>query len=954
MKCRIYNFFIYSLFITIVGAFLLISNVHAQDQFTVFHYESDKYNAQNQNWDIDKDQFGRLFVANNGGLIVMDGSRFRLFELPDQTIIRSVKCIGDRVYTGSFNEFGYWTENENWEWTYHSLSASVDSENFKNDEFWKIIEADNNIYFQSFGSVFAYDGQSLTKLELPGPILFLLKAGGRTFVQQINGCLFELKNNQFLEIEGSCQLKNTEIKTILPHEKSLIIGTSSMGLFKYDDQKIIPWKTDADELLQSYKLNNGVILKNQIVIGTILKGILVLDQQGNLLHHIHTGNGLQNNTVLALKADDGQNLWAGLDKGFDYIWFQSPVRKYTDPKMEIGSVYAASLFKDQLYLGTNQGVYVFDINEKGNFHNGKLYEGSQGQVWFLKEFEGKLYCGHNDGTFILENASFIRVSDVNGGYNLNRIYPKEQDLLIQSTYNELVIFKKENNSWRKDKIMSGLNAPFRMMESDHLGQLILGHSISGLYFLQSTSTYDSVLELKKMDTLMGIDFQSNKVFKVDNRIVVSNKKEWKQWDGLNKRFVAWNELNKGLANFTDAHTIIPAGNSKYWVISNIEAGLFEIRFDQVNFLYRIIPEMYDLHLIKGYENIISLNDTLHLFCLEDGFALLNIQKLNKLKNLLEAPRIKEVTFSTIDGTSKRVPVATNKKIQIDNRFNNLNISFASFGTSGTKNYFRYKLEGIDVEWSNWTTDTHLSFNRLPPGNYKFHLKSLSSHGWDTLPTSITFQINVPWYLSWYAFVIYTTVALIMIYLLHSTLKRRHWRKQEQILREENERIKERNKQAEAALIMLSNEKLKSEITTKNMELAKNTMAMIKKNELLIEIKKEFEKQKEELGNRLPNKYFQKITKLIDNSLNSEHDWEMFESLFDQAHENFFRRLKANYPELTPSDFRLCAYLRMNLSSKEIAPLLNISIRGVEEKRYRLRKKLNLQAEQNLSDFIIGF
>jgi DNA-binding CsgD family transcriptional regulator len=81
---------------------------------------------------------------------------------------------------------------------------------------------------------------------------------------------------------------------------------------------------------------------------------------------------------------------------------------------------------------------------------------------------------------------------------------------------------------------------------------------------------------------------------------------------------------------------------------------------------------------------------------------------------------------------------------------------------------------------------------------------------------------------------------------------------------------------------------------------------------------------------------------------------MFENLFDQAHENFFRRLKLAYPDLTPSDFRLCAYLRMNLSSKEIAPLLNISIRGVEEKRYRLRKKLNLTADQNLTDFIIGF
>jgi DNA-binding CsgD family transcriptional regulator len=81
---------------------------------------------------------------------------------------------------------------------------------------------------------------------------------------------------------------------------------------------------------------------------------------------------------------------------------------------------------------------------------------------------------------------------------------------------------------------------------------------------------------------------------------------------------------------------------------------------------------------------------------------------------------------------------------------------------------------------------------------------------------------------------------------------------------------------------------------------------------------------------------------------------MFEKQFDQAHENFFKRLKTNYPELTPSDLRLCAYLRMNLSSKEIAPLINITIRGVEERRYRLRKRLNLPSDQNLPDFILAF
>lgn len=937
----------------ILFQFLLIE-IQAKDQFTVFQYKASDYHAQNQNWDLDKDQQDRLFVANNGGLLVMDGNRFRLFELPEKTIIRSVKCIDDRVYTGSFNEFGYWVEKENWEWEYHSLSESMDQQVFQNDEFWKIIELNGIIYFQSFGNIITYDGQQLESLKLPGAVLFLLEADERLFVQQINGCLFEIIDQQFVEIEGSCIFKETEVKTILKHEKSLIIGTSSMGLYQLQDRQIKPFKTEADESLKSYKINNGLVINDKLMLGTILKGLIVINMKGEVLYHLHSGNGLQNNTVLALKEDDNQNLWVGLDKGFDYIWFQSPLISYTDPGMEIGSVYSASFFKNQLYIGTNQGLYVFDHDGGGHFKKGRLYEGSQGQVWFIKEIDGKLYCGHNDGTFILENGNFRKVSNINGGYNLYRVLSGDHDLLIQSTYNGLVTFSKNKNIWQKSNTIKGFNAPVRMLESDHLGQLFLGHSISGLYLMQASPHYDSAIRVRKVDSTMGLDFKTNKVFRVDNRIVTTDGKAWKQWDGLQSKFINWEEMNAKLGDFSSAHTIISAGNTRYWIIKDQEIGLFDIRLDQVTFLYRIIPEMYNLHLVKGYENIISLHDTLQLFCLEDGFALLNLNKLNSKKNQLEAPRIKEIIFSGSDGNSVQFNGNPLKKIQLRNRLNNLSINYAAHSTSGTKNYFRYKLDGIDNNWSAWTTETQLLFNRLPPGNYTFHLKSLTAHGWDSVPSVFSFQISSPWYLRWYAFASYGIVAFLMIILTYGALKRRQWRKQEQILKQENERIKEKNKQTEAALMMLSNEKLKSEITSKNMQLAKNTMAMIKKNELLIEIRKEFDKQKEELGLRLPLRYYQRINKLIDNSLNSEHDWEMFENLFDQAHENFFRRLKLAYPDLTPSDFRLCAYLRMNLSSKEIAPLLNISIRGVEEKRYRLRKKLNLTADQNLTDFIIGF
>ena len=131
------------------------------------------------------------------------------------------------------------------------------------------------------------------------------------------------------------------------------------------------------------------------------------------------------------------------------------------------------------------------------------------------------------------------------------------------------------------------------------------------------------------------------------------------------------------------------------------------------------------------------------------------------------------------------------------------------------------------------------------------------------------------------------------------------------------------------------------------------MSIIKKNEFLLKLKESFQKQKEDLGTRYPDKYYNHITQKIDTNISHGDDWKIFETNVEQAHEQFIQKLITKYPQLTHSDLRLCTYLRMNLSSKEIAPLMRISVRGVENHRYRIRKKLDLPSDINLTDFILG-
>ena len=125
-----------------------------------------------------------------------------------------------------------------------------------------------------------------------------------------------------------------------------------------------------------------------------------------------------------------------------------------------------------------------------------------------------------------------------------------------------------------------------------------------------------------------------------------------------------------------------------------------------------------------------------------------------------------------------------------------------------------------------------------------------------------------------------------------------------------------------------------------------TMSTLKRNEFLNSIKSELEEVKDKKAN--------KVIKSINAKLKNNDDWDYFKKAFDNTDQDLFRKLKITHPSLTKNDLKLCAYLRLNLSSKEIAPLLNISVHSVEIKRYRLRKKMGLERSQGIVEYIMTF
>ncbi len=947
------RFYILCLLVLLTG----LSPVQAQISYQVSNYTAEEAGAGNQNWDITANADGRVLIANNNGLLVLDNSTFTLHELPGSTVFRSVAYIDDRIYTGSFEDFGYWEENESGTLQYHSLANMLENPDMNNDEIWKIVEHQNKIYFHSFGSIYCYDreNESAYRLDTPGSMMFLYKIGDDVYTQRVQGRLHRLENDEFIPVGGSDFLREEEVASVISlNEESMLIGTSE-GIYTFDGQTSQNWQAErVDEVVQN-RINTMVRTDDKIIIGTILNGLYIYDLAFNLLENINTRNQLQNNTVLSLAADSYGNVWVGMDKGIGYIAFDTPIHTYIEEPDGIGSVYAAALHNNELYIGTNRGIYWYKRDENGIFYDKSLIPDSQGQVWFLKVFDGNLYGGLNDGTYLIENKELERVSSIHGGYNLKPYPGDTRDLLLQSTYSNLVVYEQESGIWREAYTMSGFQSPARFLEFDHLGNIWLGHTIRGIFRLQPNIQFSRIDQIREIGTAEGLPQSTNLVFKMNNHIMTSITDTLYQWDAINEQFVPYTDLNEFFTVRESVSNIIPVSEQRYWVIKESEILLFEIYFNSITLQYRLLPGMFDFKMVEGYESIIPLNENLHLISLEDGFAVLNLDLVNSPRYPVPDVQLQSITVTNSQQNTSSFDPGASVEPEFSYRNNTISFEWSTTTVTGNRAFFQYKLEGIDTGgWSEWTTDTHFEYLRLPSGSYTFSVRSIGPSGRLTDPASFSFIIEQPWYLSTGAFVLYVILLASFVLMIRFYISRKRWKELgKKLEKNQQEIIKEREK-AEKEVIKLNNEKLQNEIEHKSAQLASNTMAMMRKNNLLSSIKEEVQNQKEKLGDLFPDKYYNKLVKLIEDGIEDEHEWEIFEQLYNEAHDDFFKRLKETYPQLTPSDLRLCAYLRMNLSSKEIAPLLNISVRGVEERRYRLRKRLDLSTDTNLTELIMTF
>lgn len=929
----------------------------------VSNFTKKEYLAANQNWTIAQDSKGYIYSGNNMGLLRYDGIQWELLKLPSGRVVRSIYIDkNDRIYVGSFEEFGYFQQMESGEFIYRSLSEHLKQYKMMNDEIWSIVELNGKVVFQSFTSVFVFDGHNTIGKRFS--LLFLLfnrfDRAIYSFVEGRGYSEFNVNQLSFKTLSSTQTITDKIVASVALSNHRILLATAKDGLYLYQNGKTTRFNSDANPILSKAIVNRAILTRDStIVIGTILDGIVAINTKGQTLWQINSSNFLQNNTVLGLFCDRDNNVWVALDKGISLIQSNTSLRYVSSISPSIGSIYSMTNFFGKSYIGTNHGLYVAQMSTNASARRTTEIDHTpllKSQVWDISSFDNQLFIGNNDETFVIDkNSSLQQISPVKGGFCIKKGVINGQEVLVQGTYTQLCIYVKNKlGRWVFSHSIQDFLNPVRYLEIDYKGIIWASHLFKGLFRIELTSDLHKIKSRRTYESIDGKSKSNINVFKLHNRVVFTSGNGLYTFDDLNNKIIEFSEVNRGLGAYKNAYRISYFGENKYWFVKNESAGLFEVHNDSINYLNSVQYASFPNESVDASQSVQPLSSSVSVFCLDDAFALFS--HTNKPYSKLQPAVLQFKSLKAINSEAEMQEVSikgNHGSISYDYDNVNITVAYPQF-TNPNGILFSFYLEGYDKRWSDPKPINYREYSNLPFGNYTLRVKATTVGGEQIGEILYQLEIRPPFYRTIWAYIIYFILMMIAAYYFSEYLKRELHRKKLKIEHEQIEKHRHELEQSENQIIHLKNEKLESELTMKSKELASSTMSIINKNNILVQIKEELIHQKEQLGNQYPRKYYDKISRIIDENLSSEDDWAIFQSNFDRIHENFFRHLRTNYPELTATDLRFCAYLRLNLATKDIANLMNISVKGVEAGRYRLRKKLSIPSEKSLTDFMIEF
>ncbi|MDP9082120.1 MAG: transcriptional regulator [Bacteroidota bacterium] len=937
------------------------------------NYTHTDYNAGTEIWGINQGKNGMLYFANDEGLLSFDGSYWKIYQMTNKAAIKSVAIdAAGRIYCGGQDEVGYFFPDNNGILKFHSLKNLLPRKARQFADIWDVVVINNEVFFRTIECIFELKDNELKTFDAPGGWRLLAKVGSQLYAEDRDSGLMFFKNNQWQHCCGTLSTTGLQVTGITDYKKdTLLLTTLKKGLFLLTASSLTHKSVSIDNILSKDLVTcTKKIADDRYAIGTAANGVFIIDGSGNQVGRFSINEGLQNNHVHAILTDHDKNLWLGLENGLGFINYNTSVKHiYIDKENQVKG-NAAIVFDKKLFVGTTNGLYSIPLNgQQTDISKGKgiftEVDNTRGLVYNLSDITGSLAIAQQEGAMILRGNRAEPIATGHGAWIFKPI-PGSPDIVI-STYTGLQLLQNTGGKLTDAGKIPGIYESLPVLARDNTNTIWASHPYRGIYRIQLSPDRKRIVIYTQYTDKNGLpSVLNNQVYFLRNKIIAGTEKGVYEYSGAKNKFVRSAYFNP---IFGDAPVqyLTEDKSGNIWFISNQRVGVVDFSKPTSTKPYNVIyfPELSG-QVVKG-SGFIYPYDAENVFVgSTNGIYHLNYRQYvateNKLNVLLTTVKTIAEKDSLIFGGyfMKNNKVANVQYLKqtpkLTNHWNSFHFEYSStlFAQKGNEE-FSYKLTGFDKEWSKWSAKTEKDYTNLPYGTYTFSVIARNNLGNASAPVNYTFKVEPASYQTAWAYFFYVLI-IAGIIIWAAKAQHRKFELQQKMHDDEQRRLQylhslelDRN---DKEIIALKNENLETELNYKNKELATLTMHLVDRGRLLLNIKDELMVLTKKLNIPDPAYQFRSVFRMLSDTDKKDDDWNHFAMYFDQVHNNFLSTMKTKFPGLSSTDLKLCAYLRLNLTSKEIAQLLNISLKGVEISRYRVRKKLGLSTEVHLYDFLI--
>ena len=942
-------------------AFLLFSSqIMAQPfigQREITNYEKKKYNAGTQNWQIQQDKQGRMYFANNEGVLSFDGNYWELYPLPNKTIVWSIEMANNQLFVGGQDEMGYLSPDAGGHLAFQSLKSLLDESDQKFADIWNIVNVGEDIFFRSISRLFKLNKGKMKVYQPSSTWGFLGKFQNKVIAHdEARGIMIYKNGNWELFIKKQDLPENFYITSISDYTKgSSIVTTSKNGLFQLTEEGIQPLTikgiNNNDHFTSVVKIDEF-----NYILGTYNNGVYLFNEKNEVIESFTKQEGLQNNNLRSLYIDKSKNIWMGLNNGISFIPFNNAIKNINPANFRDGSGYSMAVHNNHMYFASSNGTFELPFENKKDlsYLKNDLTNISEGQTLKLGILNNQLYAGKEDGLYQIENRN-AKVVDKKSGYWIFEMMSnaQKQNIAVTGSYEQVRLFEQNEGQFKDLGNIKSFAGSARFLAIDSNNHIWVSHPYRGVYKI---NLKDSSTKLYTSDQGLPSTL-NNHVYKIKNKVLIATEKGIFEYNETNDHF-EMSPYYKNIYGDKSVRYLKEEVQGNIWFVQDKSIGVIDLSGKKPAIVY--IPELKG-NILSGFENVYSYDKFNTFIGGQKGFYQINFEKykenISPLKIFIRNVKIKgdvdSVLFGGYHGDINEEQSLSNLgNTKVKYQLNSFHFEYVSPLYEQQINLeYSYRLKGFDKAWSDWSKKTEKDYTNLPAGYFTFEVKARNNLNNESPVTSYTFEVLPPWYLNIWSIGIYGLLLFVLLYYFYKLQAKKYSKRYQEQQKELELKHQIELEKTEKELIQLKNEKLETEIEFKNSELASSAMNLVQKKEFILKIKETLQHLNKNEKESMDSQDLKKLLRSLSEEEKLNDEWEQFSIHFNNVHGDFLIKLSEKYPSLKAHELKLCAYLRMNLTSKEIAQLMSISVRGVEISRYRLRKKLNIPTETNLFQFL---